>query len=163
MKNAGSGNPNPSPATRFQKGKSGNPNGRLRKQVAARDLPVITKLASRGVRQQDIARGIGVCAKTWARIMVEDPAAQEAFNAGQAQMHDSLVGVLYERAMKGEIVPALFLLKTRFFYREQGDLSGQEAPRVTIVLPAPLSAEKYAQVIEHEGAPLLPAPDEATA
>jgi hypothetical protein len=62
-------------------------------------------------------------------------------------MHDALVNVLFERAMKGDIVPNLFLLKTRFGYRE-GDQPQDQQPRIIINLPgAAASLDDWAKAI----------------
>jgi hypothetical protein len=57
-------------------------------------------------------------------------------------MHDALVGKLYEKAMRGQDVPILFLLKTVFGYAEGAPL-GDARPQVIINLPAAVPLEQY--------------------
>ena len=132
--------PNRSIATRFVKGRVGNPKGEAPMVLDRALLPTIKQLASRGVREQDIARACGIDPTTWVRIRKEDPEAADAWAAGRQVMHDALVGKLYERAMKGDLVPALFLLKCVFHYRED---SPAEAPSIVINLPPAIPAATY--------------------
>jgi hypothetical protein len=151
------------PTRLFQKGEVHNPKGAPRKTLAKQDLAAITKLAAKGVRERDIARAVGVSNQVWDRQKVEQPEVQAAFHAGRQVMHDALVGKLFERAMKGDIVPNLFLLKTVFGYRE-GDEPQEVRPQITINMQGTLSPEAYREriaarhVIEHETPPALPAP-----
>jgi hypothetical protein len=154
--------PRRSTAAQFKKGQSGNPRGGERKLIPTRDLATITELAARGVRQADISRalGLGLSGETWRKCLSEQPEVAEAYAEGQRRMHDSLVGRLFDAAMKGAVVPNLFLLKTRFGYRE-GDEPSELRPQITINLRGALSPEQYAaarrEVIEHDGPAELPA------
>lgn len=147
----------------FAPGNNMNPLGRPKKVVAQRQLADITKLAAKGVREQDIYRAIGMSQHTWERQKAEQPEVQAALDAGRQIMHDALVGKLFERAMKGDIVPNLFLLKTRFGYRE-GDEPSETRPQITINMQGTLTAEQYREriaerrAIDLEAATALPAP-----
>ena len=127
--------------TRFKPGhKPAPPTRRFKKSVAAADLPTITQLAARGVREIDLARSLGLSQHSWERIKRDDPAVMEAFAAGRQQMHDALVGKLFEQALKGQLVPTLFLLKTVFHYREDAP---PEMPHIVINLPHAAPATNY--------------------
>ena len=144
------------PSRLIKKGEVLNPNGARRRTIASRDLPTITALAARGVRERDIARAVQVSPTTWPRLRDTDPAVNAAFEAGRQQMHDALVGKLYEKAMKGDTVALLFSLKVFFGYREN-ELT-HDRPQINIInLPgaAPI-AEYKGQTLEHEGPPALP-------
>lgn len=132
--------PNRSVATRFKKGTSGNPKGMAPMVLNRSLLPTIKQLAARGVREVDIARACDIHPTTWQRIKNEDAQVAEAFAAGRQKMHDSLVNVLYQNAMKGQLVPALFLLKCVFHYRED---SPAETPSIVINLPSAIPATNY--------------------
>jgi hypothetical protein len=150
----------PKEATQFKPGQSGNPAGGPRKLLKPGDLEVVTKLAAKGVREKDIARAVGMSEPTWQRLKADFENVRNALDAGRQRMHDSLVGKLYERAMAGETVPLLFLLKTRFGYREGDELGDNARPQVIINLPAPMSAEQYEKVVQHVP-PALPVPADA--
>jgi hypothetical protein len=136
--------------TCFKPGQSGNPHGRQRLTIAPEQLPVIVKLAAKGVRELDIARAVGVSHQVWARQRVLQPEVADALDAGKQQMHDRLVGKLYAQAMDGNIVALLFLLKTRFGYREG---EAQDArPQVIINLPTAAPLEQYAPALVAEHA-----------
>ena len=141
--------------TSFKSSNRANPSGRPQKEVATRDLPVITKLAAKGVREKDIARAVGVSEPTWLRIKRDCPEVVAALDAGRQVMHDALVGKLYEKAMRGQDVPILFLLKTVFGYAE-GTALGDARPQVIINLPSAVPMEQY-RTIEGEAAMNLPA------
>ncbi len=147
------------PRRLFQKGEVHNPKGAPRKTLSNADLAAVTKLAAKGVREQDIARAVGVGATTWQRLKHEHPEVQAALDSGRQVMHDALVGKLFERAMKGDIVPNLFLLKTVFGYRE-GDEPSETRPQITINLPGalPLSAFQGVTIEQTSEPPALPAP-----
>lgn len=148
--------PNRSIATRFVKGQSGNPKGEAPMVLDRALLPTIKQLASRGVREKDIARACDIDPSTWTKMKVADAKVAEAFAAGRQIMHDALVGKLYERAMAGDLVPALFLLKTTFGYRE-GDEPSDMRPQITIHLPGSAdSVEAYRQGITIEATRIVP-------
>jgi hypothetical protein len=127
---------------RFVKGQVTNPNGAPRKLVPASQLPNITRLAARGVRERDIARAMGMSQPTWIKCKHDFPEVLKALEDGQQQMHDGLVAQLLTRAKKGDVVPALFLLKTRYGYREGEELSNAR-PQVVINLPGSLPSETF--------------------
>lgn len=135
-----------------------NPNGRPPKKLPADGLALIQKLAARGVRERDIARACGMGHQTFHNLKQQDQSISDALDAGRQQMHDALIGKLYSLAMKGEIVPLLFILKSRFGYSD-GQQPQDQRPQVIINLPAPASVESYppAQIIEHDSVKALEA------
>lgn len=85
---------------------------------------------------------------TWRRIKGEDARAVEALEAGRAVEHDALVGKLFEMAMNGNAVAALFLLKARHGYVEGSRIEHQQNVRITVELPAALDPATYGRLIE---------------
>lgn len=69
------------------------------------------------------------------------PALDAALQRGLASLEAELVGHLLTAARNGAFVPALFLLKTRFGYRE-GD-APESKPNVIINLPGAMSPAAY--------------------
>jgi len=92
-----------------------------------------------------------VSADTLRRWMEADPAPQEAVALGREAYRMELESPLKRAAKKGNIVAAMFLLKSLFSYRDQGDQSDTaNKVSITFELPAALSPEDFrAKVIEH--------------
>src|SRR5262245_16772510 len=119
---------------RFLPGKSGNANGVPRKTLTTQHLTVVTQLAAKGVREADIARAVGLSVPTWIGLKTTVPAVADALALGQRMMHDALIGKLYEKAMNGDTVALLFMLKSRFGYKE-GTEPSEARPQIVINLP----------------------------
>jgi hypothetical protein len=139
-----------------------NKGGRPPKSIAPAQLATVKALAARGVRERDIGRAFEIAPTTWLKLKKERPDVQEAFDAGRQIMHDALVGKLFERAMKGDLVPNLFLLKCVFHYREQGDESGETRPQITINMQGSLTPEAWRERIAEHRAIELKAPPKVT-
>src|SRR5262245_34720994 len=124
--------------------------GRPKKSIGPEGLDVIRRLAGRGVQEGVLARELGLSFKTWARIRAEDPEAKAAFEEGRAAERDALVGSLFRQAVeKNNTIAAIFLLKARHGFRDQGPADGAEGSRVTvqIAIPAPLSPDQYRNLV----------------
>ncbi|MEJ1372722.1 MAG: hypothetical protein RPU52_00430 [Candidatus Sedimenticola sp. (ex Thyasira tokunagai)] len=132
---------------------------RPKKTLREKDYPLITELSARGLREVDIARAMGMSFCTWKRIKDENERALNALEEGRGIEHQALVGALYEQAMKGNAIAAMFLLKTRHGYREGFTVEHTSNVRVTFDLPGALSATQYEKVIEHD-TPALPEKDD---
>jgi len=133
---------------------------RPRKTLPAGGLQVIRDMAAKGVAEVRLARALKMDYRTWARIRDTDPEAKAAYREAKAIERDALVGKLYEQAMEGNTVAAIFLLKARHGYRDIGDPPAPEGSRVNLVfnLPAPLEPDQYTKLVEvHPGT--LPAPE----
>ena len=128
------------------------PTGRPRKTLPANAIEIISGLASKGFTETAIAAALGMDGKTWHKLREENPKAKAAWAEARAQERDALVNVLYQAAIdKGNCVAAMFLLKSRHGFRDQGPIDGSaEGPRVGIVfnLPAALPADAYARLVQ---------------
>src|SRR4028119_659823 len=93
---------------------------RPRSRLHPDDYTKIEDLAARGRSHIQIARAIGIDAKTFRERLKDDPAAAEAFNAGKSEEEGVLVGHLRKKADQGDTVALLFLLKSRHGHRERG-------------------------------------------
>ena len=108
---------------------------------------VIEQMAARGHREIDIARRLGIMSwSTWTRIKDEDPKALAALEAGRGVEHDRLYGRLFEKAMRGDTIALLFLLKTRHNYNDRPEPAPVQAA-VQINMPSPLGLEDYTRLI----------------
>jgi|SRR5215217_7813080 len=138
---------------------------RPRKNLPDGALDIIRQAASSGVREADLAKALGVDFKTWQRIKREDPEAQQVYAEAKAIEEGRLVGVLFDKAVnKQDTVAAIFLLKARHQYRDQGPTDGTAdgRPVINISIPPALRPEDFAKLVSI--APnALPAPEEAEA
>ncbi|MEJ1339417.1 MAG: hypothetical protein RPU34_10420 [Candidatus Sedimenticola sp. (ex Thyasira tokunagai)] len=134
---------------------------RPKKTLKKDQYEVIRDMAARGCREIDIARASGVSYNTWMRIKDEDPRALDALEEGRGIEHQKLVGALFEAAMKGNAIAAMFLLKTRHGYREGFTVEHNSNVKISVELPAALSADQYTRVIEHQ-TPALPGGEDET-
>lgn len=113
-----------------------------KRRVTAEQLVTITEMAARGCREIDIARACGMSQPVFGRLKKEQPEIIDALEAGRQVEHDALRGKLFDLAMNGQVVPAIFLLKTRHGYREN-DAPRESASTVVINLPSALPADQY--------------------
>ena len=109
--------------------------GGQRKNPPAKAAALILELASSGYTKKGIAYRLGCKLEVFNRWLSEQEDLQTAFDEGREREHKALFTMLYEKAMAGDTVSALFLLKTRHGYRE-GDQSDQ-ANRVAITFNLP--------------------------
>ncbi len=125
---------------------------RPRKTLPEGGLATIRELASAGANEVHIAKALGMSFETWKRIRDEDEDAQAAWQEARAIECEALSGMLYRQAIEDKnTTAAIFLLKARHGYRDQGPTDGSsEASRVAVVfnLPAPLSGEQWGKLVE---------------
>lgn len=129
------------------------PPAQRKKTVPPGGYKRIRELAANGAREVDIARELKMSPRTWDRVKRDDEKALAAWEAGRAVEHEALRGKLFDAAMKGNVAAAMFLLKTRFGYREKGD-DGGGTDRVTVEfkLPAPLAPDQYVTMLKAQEA-----------
>ena len=121
-----------------------------RKKVPPGGYKRVRELAANGAREVDIARELKMSVRTWQEVKKEDEKALAAWEAGRAVEHEALRGVLFDKAIAGNVASAMFLLKTRFGYRERGDDGSGGADRVTVEfkLPAQLAPEQNVTMLK---------------
>lgn len=75
-----------------------------------------------------------------ARFREEHPELKEAYDQARKIEHDAPVGLLFEKAMKGDSIAAMFLLKCRHNYRD-GGITIEDNRRVQngVALPSSLN------------------------
>ena len=135
--------------------------GRPRKNLPANALDVIRQAAANGVNEVGIAQALGVDFRTWQRIRDEDPETKAVYQEARKAEEGKLVGVLFDKAVnKQDSVAAIFLLKARHGYRDQGpsDAGDTTRPTININIPAPLAPDQYARLIEVAPSAALPRP-----
>jgi hypothetical protein len=133
---------------------------RPRKNLKAEDYATITELVGKGATQVQIARALGMSTRTLQYRLKDDEDAADAFKDGLQEEESTLVGILRDKAMKGDAVSAMFLLKTRHSYNERGNESViQTGVSVQVHLPAALSPEAYGKLFASEAPAALPQPE----
>ena len=142
----------PEPAVRkVYPGKGGV--GRAHLAVTPTGLKVIKKMAANGNHLETIAAALGMSHDTLEQCRRRQPEVAAALERGRAEQHDELVEILMQQARAGAFVPAIFLLKSRFGYREgfvvdanvHVDLGG------VLLLPAEVTVEQYLEMKRAEG------------
>lgn len=126
------------------RGSLGGKIGRPRAEVPADATQRIRELAADGWSLVGIAEKLGTNRNTLAQWFDNDPALQEALEAGREQERHTLHNLLYRLATEqGDKIAALFLLKARHGYRE-GD-QGETGNRVSVTfsLPGALKPEQF--------------------
>jgi hypothetical protein len=120
----------------------------------------IRQLAAKGHSLVGIRRGLNVSHVVLNRWLDEYPDLAEALAQGRASEEFEMHNVLYRAAKKGNIVAAMFVLKSRFGWREgdQSDLANKVS--INFTLPGAMSPEQFTgNVIDNEPTPApLPVP-----
>src|SRR5439155_9887771 len=112
----------------------------------------IAALAAAGHSVVGIARGLSTSKDTLRRWMEEDPALADALAQGREAERFALHNLLYRKAMRGNVICAMFLLKARHGYREGDQSDAANRVSITFTLPAALPPERYVAAIDHEAA-----------
>ncbi len=129
-------------------------NGRKPMQPPSDAAARIEAFAADGFSVRGVAAGLGVCQDTMKKWFDEFPELQEAFDVGRERERQALHNMLYRQAIeKGVTVAAIFLLKSRHNYRDQGDqYEGGNKIQINFQLPGALPMEEFSKltrVIEH--------------
>ena len=103
----------------------------------------ILEMASKGYSRQGCAHRFGVSLHTFNRWLEESDQFTEAFARGRERERQTLHGGLYRAAENGNIVAAMFLLKTKHNYREQGQQEAPNKVNITFNLPGAMTPEQY--------------------
>lgn len=122
--------------------------GRPRKQPPADAFEVIQAATASGASKIGVAMALGVSTDVLARWLDERPDLKQGFDAGREKERASLHNVLYEAAMAGAVVPALFLLKARHGYQEGQQEAQTNRVNITFNIPGALPLNKF-MVIEN--------------
>jgi len=114
-------------------------------------LAAITAWAAKGLSAIEISRGLSIGNRTLAQLRKRCPEVDEAMQLGTAAFATSLVNVLYEKALKGDTVSCIFLLKAKAGLRDQGPVGAGDTTirNVNILnLPAPMNMADYLKMVQ---------------
>jgi len=99
------------------------------------DLEEVTRLAARGLTQEQIAAALGISAGTLRNRKAESDEFAEAIKKGQAQGIAEVSNALWDNAMSGNVTAQIFFLKARAKWKDkhEGDPEeGDEAAPVKV-------------------------------
>lgn len=113
-------------------------------------LDIVRNMARLGHPVPSIAAALGMSRETLNQCRQRQPEVDEAFAQGRAGLEFELASSLVEAARKGNIVAAMFALKSMFGYRDNGQTDTAPKVAVQINLPAAMEAKAYAAMIEAE-------------
>jgi lambda repressor-like predicted transcriptional regulator len=112
----------------------------------------IAALAATNHSLVGIARELGVSINTLKRMLDESEELSDALAQGKEAERRTLHNGLLRQAKRGNVVAAIFILKTKHGYRENDQADSANKVSITFQLPAAMNPEDFAKVIEHETA-----------
>lgn len=132
-------------------GKGGQ--GRAHYRIGPKGIKIIEAMSAKGCHQETIAKVLRISHDTLLACRRRQPEVQAALERGMAVQHDELVEILMKQARQGQFVPAMFLLKTRFGYKEgvQIDANLNVNHSGVLVVPAEMTVEQYLAMKAAEG------------
>jgi hypothetical protein len=132
--------------------------GRPRKEPPPDAAQRIRELTEEGHTKLGVANMLGTSADTFRRWLAEYPELAEQYELGRGRQEFALSNMLYRKAMDGDTIAALFLLKAKFGWRE-GEQQEAAASRVNITFQLPGALPMSAlPVIDHGNAITQPIP-----
>lgn len=137
------------PATYTVPRKAGQ--GRPHIVIGAKGLKIVEALAAKGCLMETIAKALRMSHDTLEACRRRQPEVQAALDRGRGVLHDELVSILVQQARAGQFVPAMFLLKTRFGYKEGVQVDMNVDVSGVLVVPAEMTVEEYLAKAEAEG------------
>ncbi|WP_234002283.1 hypothetical protein [Erythrobacter sp. AP23] len=114
-------------------------------------LEVIETMARGGHPIASIASSLGMSGRVFRECRRRQVEVEEALAAGLGGLEHELVHSLLAASRKGNVAAAMFLLKTRHGYRENGQTDAAPKVAVQINLPGAMDERAYATMIEGEG------------
>ena len=117
--------------------------GRAHYAIGAKGLKIIEDMSAKGCLLETIAKVLRISHDTLEACRRRQPEVQTALDRGRGVLHDELVSILVQQARAGQFVPAMFLLKSRFGYKEGAQLDVTVDHGGVLVVPADISVEEY--------------------
>ena len=137
------------PATYTVPRKAGQ--GRPHIVIGAKGLKIVEALAAKGCLMETIAKALRMSHDTLEACRRRQPEVQAALDRGRGVLHDELVSLLVQQARAGQFVPAMFLLKSRFGYKEGAQLDVNVEHGGVLVVPAEMTVEEWLARQQAEG------------
>ena len=117
--------------------------GRAHYAIGAKGLKIIEEMSAKGCLLETIAKVLRISHDTLEACRRRQPEVQAALDRGRGVLHDELVSILVQQARAGQFVPAMFLLKSRFGYKEGAQLDVNVEHGGVLVVPAEMTVEQY--------------------
>jgi hypothetical protein len=121
----------------------GSRNGRPHYVIGAKGLKIIEELSAKGCHQETIAKVLRISHDTLLACRRRQPEVQAALDRGRGVLHDELVSILVQQARAGAFVPAIFLLKSVFGYKEGAPVEVNLDLGGVLVVPSDMTVEEY--------------------
>lgn len=118
--------------------------------VTAEGREIAEKMLANGCSRATTAAALGISESALSAAAERDPELASTIERGHGAMETELVGHLMQHARDGNVTAAIFLLKAKAHFRDQGEPSNKTAdrPNITINLPGAASPEDYAKMID---------------
>ncbi len=125
------------------------PEGGVRYDLRPAGYDLVATLAAGGMSEAGIAARLGMSRHTLTEVKKRDPALVAALHQGNGELETECVSELLKSVREGNVIAAMFLLKARCGYRDQGPTDGSNtgSPAVNIVINAPLSPADFLKVV----------------
>lgn len=105
-------------------------------------------MAGKGLKESTAATALGVPLKDFRRVIAKNPEAKALWQEAMSVERDALIGALFNRAIEGDTKAAQFLLAARHGLSERQTEQPGERVNITFQLPAALSNEQYAKLVQ---------------
>ena len=122
---------------------SGKTMGRPRLKPPPGAAKLIEKLVAEGRGVVGVARALNANAQTVREWLAEQPELQRAYEFGREAERQHLHSLLRAKAEKGNIIAALFLLKSRHGYTEGTEGGASAKVNITLSLPGAMKPSDY--------------------
>lgn len=127
--------------------------GGLAYVVTDAGLAVVERLAAAGNADATIALALGLNRKVFSHLLREgddgDERVIDAYYIGKGALADELTDILFTHAREGNVTALIYLSKARLGWRDQGPAAPVgNAVQINITVPAPMSNEEFAKMIE---------------
>jgi hypothetical protein len=109
-------------------------------EISETDLRIVETMAGRGAILDDIACVIGISASTLDRWLKHDQ-VKLAYKKGRAIAKDNVAGKLYDLAMSGDTIAAIFWLKAQAGWSDKQNEIPLETAQVQIYMPQRVKRE----------------------
>lgn len=97
------------------------------------DIDKVEAYASRGLTQEQIALALGVSRSTMMRRL-RSKEFKEAYEKGKAKGEVAVSNALFDKAVKGNVVACIFILKSRYGWREDQNINVTTQTPLKIVI-----------------------------
>ena len=120
--------------------------GRAHYAIGAKGLKIIEEMSAKGCLLETIAKVLRISHDTLEACRRRQPEVQTALDRGRGVLHDELVSILVQQARAGQFVPAMFLLKSRFGYKEGAQIDVTVDHGGVLVVPAEMTVQQYLEM-----------------